>query len=379
MTLTRCRQIITAIPGYPPIDNGAVIHDGAVILDIGSYTALKKSFSGKITDMGDVTLVPGLVNAHCHLNLSKLKGKTRSGRGFVPWLLSMIANDYKTTDFNAVSKSVADAAGQGTCCFGDILNPGDLVIGELLGKMGIYHTCFCEAFGFLPMSPEVDDIPFEKSSMGAVAGAGHALHTTRADGLQAVKAEDRRHGLPFSIHMAEHEDETGMLMGEKTGFYNLLKANNMLGTGYLPPMKTPVEYARDLGLLDSATLVVHCVHVTDRDIEILAHTGTHVCLCPRSNEYIGVGRAPWEKILAAGIGVSLGTDSPASNHDLNLWNELSFFIRQLERDLSTSEAITLITHNPAKALLMGDRLGTLEKGKVWRYAVMPEKVSELLS
>ena len=379
MTLTRCREIISAVPGHPPIDNGAVIHDGAVLHDIGSYTVLKKSFSGEVTDLGSVTLVPGLINAHCHLNLSKLKGKTQSGRGFVPWLLSMIANDYKSTDFDAVSGAVSEAAGQGTCCFGDILNPGDLAIEERLKEMGIYHTCFCEAFGFLSMTPEVDEIPFKKSFMGAVAGAGHALHTTRADGLQAVKRMDRKHGLPFSIHMAEHEDETGMLMGEKNGFYKLLNNSGMLDTGYLPPMRTPVEYARALGLLDSATLAVHCVQVTDRDIEILADTRTHVCLCPRSNEYIGVGRAPWEKILAAGIGVSLGTDSLASNHDLNLWNELSFFVRQLKRNFSLPEAILLMTHNPANALMMDDRLGTLEKGKVWRYAVVPENVSELFS
>lgn len=375
--LTRCKQIITGICEQNPIDNGCIIHDGNTILEIGPYAELKKYYSGTISDLGQVTIVPGLVNAHCHLKLSKLKGKTISGQGFVSWLLSMMANDYRDTDFDAVEKEIITARGQGICCFGDTLTTRDIKIADILTERGIFHTCFCEAFGFLPIDPQVDAIPYKKTRYGAIAGSGHALHTTDAEILQTVKARDCKQGLPFSIHMSEHEDETGMLMGEKTGFYKLLEANAMLGDHYSPPMKTPIEYGRDLGLLDKATLAVHCVQVSDNDIKILAETGTNVCLCPRSNAFIGVGRAPWEKILDAGICVSLGTDSMASNHDLNLWNELSYFIREIDQKLSMSEAILLITHNPAKALLMDDRLGSLEKGKVWRYAVMPEEVAAL--
>jgi cytosine/adenosine deaminase-related metal-dependent hydrolase len=66
------------------------------------------------------------------------------------------------------------------------------------------------------MDPEAGAIPYKKTRTSAIAGAGHALYTTGADVLQTIKTQDLRHGLPFSIHMAEHEDETGMLMGEKT-------------------------------------------------------------------------------------------------------------------------------------------------------------------
>ena len=115
--------MITGIPGHPPIDDGAVIHDGAVILETGSYTELKHAYSGPVTDLGGVTIVPGLVNPHCHLKLSKLKGKTLSGQGFLSWMLSMMANDYRTTDFDAVTTAVGEARDLGICCFGDILPP----------------------------------------------------------------------------------------------------------------------------------------------------------------------------------------------------------------------------------------------------------------
>jgi len=376
--LTRCKKIVTGVLEQSPIDNGAIIHDGSTILEVGPYTELKKKYSGETMDLGAVTIVPGLVNAHCHLNLSKLRGKTLQGQGFLPWLLSMIANDYRKTDFAVVEKAVKDAKEQGVCCFGDILTTQDLEIAEILTRLKVYHTCFCEAFGFLLNGESgVDAVPYGNSRYGAIAGSGHALHTTSARVLQDIKIQDKKNGLPFSIHLAEHEDETGMLMGEKTGFYRLLEEKGMLGSHYSPPMKTPVEYGQHLGLLGRSTLAVHCVKVSDSDIEILARTRTNVCLCPRSNAFIGNGRAPWEKILFAGICVSLGTDSIASNYDLNLWNELSWFIREIDRKLSMEEAVSFITHNPAKALLMDNRLGTLEKGKAWQYAVMPEETAAL--
>ena len=374
----RCKRIITGNPCHPPIDDGCIIHDGHIIHRVGSYSELKNTCSGKVTDLGAVTMVPGLVNAHCHLKLSKLKGKTVSGQGFIPWLLSMMAQNYSETDFDAVEKAITEAKGQGTCCFGDILTHQDEKIIDILTTLEVYHTCFVEAFGFLPAIPPTKKLSYEKTLMGAIAGAGHALHTTSSAMLQALKRQDSKKRLPFSIHMAEHEDEVGMLMGEKNSFYKLLEKNNLLGE-YAPPMKPPIEYARDLGLLDNTTLAVHCVKVSDRDIEILVHTGTNVCLCPRSNDFIGVGRAPWEKILDAGICVCLGTDSIASNHDLNIWNELSYFMERLERPISISEAISLISLNPARALLMDDRLGSLEKGKVFCHAIMPESVLDCIA
>ncbi|MFK5952763.1 MAG: amidohydrolase family protein [Desulfobacterium sp.] len=371
--IIRCKRIITGNPCHPPIDDGCIVHDGHIIHGVGSYSELKNTCSGKVTDLGEVTMVPGLVNAHCHLKLSKLKGKTVSGQGFIPWLLSMMAHNYSETDFDAVEKAVTEAKGQGICCFGDILTHQDGKVIDILTALGVYHTCFVEAFGFLETAPPIKKLSNEKTLMGAIAGAGHALHTTSSTMLQEIKRQDSKNRLPFSIHMAEHEDEVGMLMGEKNNFYKMLEKNNLLGK-YVPPMKTPIEHGRDLGLLDNTTLAVHCVKVSDRDIEILSHTGTNVCLCPRSNEFIGVGRAPWEKILDAGICVCLGTDSIASNHDLNLWNELSYFIERLERPISISEAISLISLNPARALLMDDSLGSLEKGKVFCHAIMPETV-----
>ena len=374
----RCRRLITGTPDLPPLDDGCLIHGDGIIHEVGTWAKLKKNVPGPVVDLGEVTVVPGLVNAHCHLKLAKLEGKTVSGQGFVPWLLSMLHQNYQATDMGAVETAVRRWKRTGLCAVGDILTVRDMAIPRLLATSGIYYTCFCEAFGFLAPDPPARDIPCQRDPMGMVAGAGHALHTTRPDLLQAIKKRNTAHGLPFSIHLAEHRDETGMLMGRRNAFYRLLEKSGFLGH-FIPPMKRPVAYARHLGLLDKTTLAVHCVDVTPEEIDILAETGTRVCLCPRSNAFIGVGRAPWEAMLDAGICISLATDSIASNHDLDLWNELAFFLQRLERSLDISGAVALITANPAGALGLNDRVGTLERGKVFRYAVMPADLVSMFS
>lgn len=375
--LIRSRRIITGVSGQKPIDDACMIHDGKKLLRIGRYKDLKTFHAGEIQEMGEVTLTPGLLNAHAHMNLSGLKGKTVSGEGFVPWLLSMIKNNYKETDDTAIKKAITEFMAHGGCGVGDITSVANIKIAERFTQQGLYFTCFCEAFGFVSPALPMESIPYSNHYCAAITGAGHALHTTSAYTVRQIKTQSLQRGLAFSIHLAEHDDEIDMLMGKETKFHELLRQAHMMDETYRPPMESPVAHAERLGLLDRSTLAVHCVKVSDEDIDILAAHGTHVCLCPRSNAFIGVGRAPMEKILAAGINTSLGTDSLASNHDLNLWNELSYFIQDLDQKISIEAAIGLITYNPARALLMDRWLGSLEQGKRFVYAVMPPEVEKL--
>ncbi len=372
--IIRCKQIIPAVPGQQAMDNACIVCHDNTIVEVGPYRTLKKKYSAATTDLGQVTITPGLINAHSHLNLSGLYNKTRDGEGFIPWLLSLLANDYRTTDFSSVKKAAISAQQQGTCCFGDILSGHNLHLTDILDELQLHYTCFYEAFGFPHADAQHPSIPYRTTPLQRISGAGHALHTTDPDCLRVIKRQTRARNLPFSIHLAEHQDEMTMLMGEKNSFYNLLKDRELLGNTYRPPMKTAVEYARDLGILDAATLAVHCVHISDKDLNILLKSGTNICLCPRSNLFIDVGRAPMEKIIDSGISVSLATDSLASNHDLNLWNELFHFLKTIERDFTLEEAVQLLTINPARALLMDRELGSFEKGKIFRYGVVPEEI-----
>ena len=122
-----------------------------------------------------------------------------------------------------------------------------------------------------------------------------------------------------------------------------------------------VGYLENLGILDDNTLCVHCVHLGDREIQLLAGTGTHVCLCPGSNRFLGVGTAPLEKILAAGILPALGTDSIASNPVLDLWQEMSILAEE-HQSVDSATILAMATLGGAKALHRETDFGALAPG-----------------
>lgn len=372
MQLTRARTLYTGTDEQP-VDDGAILHNSRIIAAVGTFNELKHEAYSKVDDLGDVTLAPGLVNAHCHLKLAKLAGKTTTGEGFVPWLQSMLSQNYRELDADAAAADIIRMKGEGVCCIADTLTIDDLdIIDNILSEKGIYHLLFCESFGFSQVDNHPDDTGFRQTENCRIMGSGHALYSTRAKILQQVKENNTKHGQVFSIHLAEHDDEVGMLMGLRTSYYKLLERFNMIGHYFAPPMMSPVAYAHSLGLLDGDTLAVHCVKLSNKDIELLKDSKASICLCPRSNSYIGVGRGPWEKLLASGLNICLGTDSIASNYDLSLYNELGYFLDNLDGDMTLACALSLITNNPAKALKVDNFFGTIEPGKQPCFSVVPD-------
>ena len=132
-----------------------------------------------------------------------------------------------------------------------------------------------------------------------------------------------------------------------------------------------VAYADSLGLLDGRTLAVHCVQAGPRDIEMLAASGASVCLCPRSNRWIGVGDAPAAALHAAGVPLCIGTDSLASNADLDLWEELRALRALLPVTTSLMDLLAMVTRNPAKVLGIDGEYGSLEAGRRAAWAILP--------
>ncbi len=373
----RAAQAITMQPGKHPVADFAMIHDGRRILETGTWSLLKHTFSGKVTDLGEVTLVPGLINAHTHLELSHMAGRTVQQQGFLKWVQSLL-NAPPGFDPEAVRAALESMKAGGTCFCGDIATYNCVAVAAIMEESNMGFTAWCEAIGTRIPAQGARFFPQKTYTMGRTAGAGHALYSTGAELLQAVQKADQTAGLPFSIHLAENQEEEDIVARGTGEFAQMLaKAGMLADCG--SKGRSPVEHAHALGLLDDGTLAVHCVRVSDTDIATLAASGTHVCLCPRSNDFIGEGRAPWEKIMHSGINTCLGTDSIASNHDLDLWNELEFFLRNLRSSLTPPQALALITSNSAKALKIDAAYGSLEKGKRACFAVVPTHMENLFS
>lgn len=372
--LIRAAKAATMIPGAPVIEDAAILVDQGVIKEVGTYADLGPTHSGEIIDLGDAFVAPGLVNAHSHLELAHLRSKCPSGQGFVTWVEDLLQQPIFDLDPDALEDAARELKRTGTCMVGDIATRFAKEMAGMLEASGLFFVVFCEAIG--ETVPKKTFIPSGDFEAGLISVAGHSLYTTHVDVLRAAKAETADKGLPFSLHLAEHDDEVAIMAGEPSPFLDLLQARGRL-LDFKPPKKRPVQQAAHLGLLDETTLAVHCVKVTDEDIETIRQSGATVCLCPRSNEFIGVGRAPWEKWVASGTPVCLGTDSLASNNDLDLWNEAVYLKQNFKGELSFEDLLAMVTRVPAKIMGADHILGTLEPGKIAAFAKVPEKIHDL--
>jgi cytosine/adenosine deaminase-related metal-dependent hydrolase len=139
---------------------------------------------------------------------------------------------------------------------------------------------------------------------------------------------------------------------------------------YTPPAEHnnqgSVYYLNSLGVLDKQTICVHCIHVSREEVKILADTGTKVCLCPGSNRYLNVGKAPVQLFLDHNILPALGTDSQASNPRLSIWREMRL-LKQDNPDINSADILTMATLGGATALGLTRDFGTFDKGKKSKF------------
>ena len=366
------------------LDGGVIVADNDRVLAVESFAAFKKGqYSGApLTDLGEVRLAPALINAHCHLELSHLAGAILDGAGFVSWLQSLIPQASKPIApdvlLDRIREAVRRLADSGVAHIGDVgsRNPA-LVALAAGGDCGVTH--FLEVLGYAPpdLSGRIPEdlaaegycpeaaasLPPERHEWCAVSG--HALYSTSPEGLRAAFGWCRERQRPYSIHLAEFQEEDDCIHHGKGALHDIMR-KSFLPPDWACPRVGPVEYADALGLLGPNTLAVHCVCCSTSDLAILARARASVCLCPRSNDFIGVGRAPAVEMAEAGLLLCLGTDSLASNHDLDMRREMS--AARAAWGFSHEAVLRMATVNAAHALGLG-HLGALMPGRSSAFSV----------
>ncbi|MBU3950809.1 MAG: amidohydrolase family protein [Proteobacteria bacterium] len=341
-----------------------VIENGCVEVENGWITAVYKAapgqhFSGKNTmDHGPGVILPSLVNAHLHLELSALKHRVPFDRGFAAWVQDLLKKREETTEavlHRQAEKSARQLADQGIGYIGEISTLGlTRKIVQSLNLSGVWFREFLGSF-----QPK---ILIEKKEALSFSLAGHAPHTTDPVLLQAAKERTRTQNLPFSIHLSESDAESKFLSGQK-GEWEKFLASRGIDTSLWPlGARSPVQYLDNLGILDSSTLAVHLLTSNDLDLDILARTGTQICLCPRSNLNLH-GRLPEiGRMLKKKLAPALGSDSLASCDSLSIFDEMAF-VRRNFPEIEPAQILSMATINGAKALGLAHLAGTLDKGK----------------
>ncbi len=359
-----------------PLRDGALaVRDGRIAMIGPAAEVVAASPDLEVIDLGDDLLAPGLVDAHCHLEWSLLDGLLPPD-DFARWLgtlLPMRARMVPADHAAAAALGALQALRAGTTTLADSgpVGAGARALAAT-GQRGIVHL---EAFGrdrgraateaaaaLSARLAELDDAGGERVSIGV---SPHAPYTVGPALWRALAARADLAARPWATHVAESPHELAAIRdagGDLGGFF----AAAGLAPGRWDGADGDGVVARldAAGVLWPGLVAAHCVEVDDDDAETLAARGVAVAHCPRSNAHLRCGRAPLERLRAAGATVALGTDSPASGGDYDLRAEARAcrVAHAGVHEVADDELLRMITVDAAAALGLAGELGSLAPG-----------------
>jgi len=357
-----------------PFRNGTVAVEDGRIAYVG--TRSDAPHDGADVDLGDVILMPGLVNAHCHLELTAMRGFL-DGLGFREWIIRLTSARRAVLTqemlLDAARLGVAEGLQHGITTFADT---GDSGAGfDALLELGARGISYREVFGPDPsqcdeaiagLAAKLDDMQQRATELVRVGVSPHAPYTVSDALFRATAALARERRLPLAVHIAEGALESALVERGEGEFADGLKSR---GIAVSPRARTPVALLESLDVLDAQSLLIHCVRVDEQDIATIARHDCSVAHCPASNAKLGHGIAPLTRLLDANVRVGLGSDSVASNDRMDMLDESRLAVlfagaREQRHDaLSSENALELATIGGARALGMDSEIGTLEVGK----------------
>jgi len=370
--LTRYRAAWVLPIVSPPMSDGWVDIEAGRIVSVGSDVG--PTVRSGVHDLGNVVILPGLVNAHTHLELSYLRDAVAAAPAFLDWIRQVVnlrrtqPDPRSATILEGVDRGIAEAHATGTLVVGDISNT--LVTVDALVRSPLSAVVFYELLRFNCHDGDAF-VRDATARIGAltpsdrirVGWAAHAPYSVSPALFQAIRrAADRDSRVPYSVHLAESREEVQFVDRGDGPWRLFLEEVGVWDPDWQPPGRSPVSYLRDQQFLGPRALAVHGVQTTDADLQVLSALGATLVTCPRSNQRTGAGDPPIASFYASGVRVAVGTDSLASTPDLNLFTELGA-VRALAPSVPARTILDSATRQGARALGFGDEYGTIEPGK----------------
>jgi cytosine/adenosine deaminase-related metal-dependent hydrolase len=352
--------------------DAAIVVEGDAIVDVGAAADVLPLHAGVAVERVRGVVLPALVNAHAHVELSALRGHVAGGAGFVPWvekLIGMRVQARPEEDDAAIEQAVAELEAYGTAAVGEVTN--SLAAVRALARRGIGGCIFHEVVGVradeararLERFPHTleERVGAWPTTDLAYAPAPHTLYTLAIDVAREVIARAKNDGVRTTLHLAEHPAERRALEageGPVADWYE--RFLNMKRTDIVWPHKSPVDLAADVGALAPHVLLVHLTDARAEELAKVAASGAPVVLCPRSNLHIETKLPPLLAARAAGIEPALGTDSLASNASLDVLAEARALADRFH-GVPARDLVQMATWNGARALGRTE-LGRIAKG-----------------
>lgn len=337
-------------------DEGELIIDRGRILEIRS--GISDSFDGVTHDRSDCLILPGFVNAHCHLSLSGLKDKIPRQDRFVDWIESVVTENRVLPwqdRVEALHRETRTMVESGVTTLGDYFSHPELLVEYQ--SLPFRQVLFLETIGFQSALAEektrqVESLLEKHPGSGSriqLAVAPHAPYSVSPELFKALKKLAVKMNVRVSCHVAEDEEESRFLSRGEGEFLGFLEKRGVYDHQWVPPGVSPVRYLEQLGILDHLT-AIHLNYLDELDISLLAGRNASGVFCPGSTRWFG--RKSWMPVrglLDQGIAVGLGTDSLASNESLSFLREIRLAEDMLP-DLHRSEILWLATIGGKQAL-----------------------------
>lgn len=354
------------------------IRDAWLRTERGRIVAFGHSRPGDFTapdeiDLGNAAVLPGLVNAHTHLELSWMRGRLPESGDFSDWIRTIIelkgeAQARGEEVVRAIDDAIREARAFGTALIGDVTNT--LGTSRPLREHGVAGVVFYELLGF--KSEDAHALMEEATARLRSEGpsdllrhtvAPHAPYSVSPALFGLIRAALQRD--PFaksSVHLGESTAEIEFLANGTGPCRTGLERMGKWDPAWVSPRCNPVEYLDRMGFLDDRVLVVHGVQFREDELNRLAAVGATLVTCPRGNVRTGAGEPPVQEFFDAGVRVAVGTDSLASVPDLNVFAELTE-MRRLAPSVPARALLESATLNGARALGFEADFGTIDSGK----------------
>ena len=354
-----------------PIDNGAVAVSGSRITNVGKFSEISATNSGEqIVDLGEQALLPGLINAHCHLDYTCLRGKIPPPKSFTEWIRAINAEKANLSPENyigSINDGFAEAARFGTTTIANLT-----AFPELASRIQapIRAWWFAELIDVRDPSRanEIVDAAVETLKSAEHWGlAPHAPFTASANLYRRCEEVARLENALLTTHLAESREEMSMFRDASGPLYDFLKeiGRNMADCGRKTPLSQLTEILRDVSTpldMTESWMLVHLNELAKNDFDLFARSRNQFSIahCPRSHAYFGHSPFEFETLRELGFNVCLGTDSLASNDDLSLFAEMRAFQKEFPK-IPPDEIFRMVTSNPALALGKPHVLGRIGK------------------
>ncbi len=376
--LLRARTVVPI--SAPPIDDGAVVVHGERIAAVGRFADLGQSETEAI-DLGDCVLLPGLINAHCHLDYTGMAGKLFPAQHFSDWIKAIVAlkAEWSYTDFaDSWLKGAQMLLRSGATTVVDIETVPELLpdvttstplrVISCLELLSVRHRLNARQLVEAAVQ-KLESLPAR-----SVGLSPHAPYSTSPELLTAAATAAREHGWLLTTHVAESADEFDMYLHGRGAMFDWLKSQrDMSDCGGV----SPVAHLARHGILSSNFLAVHVNYLAVGDLALLAQSGASIVHCPGSHAYFHHRAFPLEELHRAGMNLCLGTDSlatmphsPTEPLALNLFSEMRRLANTFPA-LTPARILEMVTANAAKALGRNDELGRIASGALADLIVLP--------